>query len=109
MAVVSRAAVPASASVLPRYAGQPGYGSWDCFIAYKRLSSVSPQRQLGKNIKFGQHPPNAVPMKKAGSGEASSEEDLFLTSPMEIVTRQDIVLLEAENKVRLLQGGLDGL
>jgi hypothetical protein len=48
-------------------------------------------------------------MKKAGSGEASSEEDLFLTSPMEIVTRQDIVLLEAENKVRLLQGGLDGL
>ncbi|XP_048219776.1 capping protein-inhibiting regulator of actin dynamics isoform X2 [Perognathus longimembris pacificus] len=56
------------------------------------------QRQLGKNIKFGQRPSNAIPMKKAGSGEASSEEDLFLTSPMEIVTQQDIVLLDTENR-----------
>ncbi|XP_044621969.1 capping protein-inhibiting regulator of actin dynamics isoform X4 [Equus asinus] len=56
------------------------------------------QRQLGKNIKFGQPPPKAVPMKKADSGEASLEEDLFLTSPMEIVTQQDIVLSDTENK-----------
>ncbi|XP_063096563.1 capping protein-inhibiting regulator of actin dynamics isoform X2 [Cavia porcellus] len=56
------------------------------------------QRHLGKNIKFGQKPPNAIPMKKAGSGDASSEEDLFLTSPMEIVTQQDIVLSDTENK-----------
>ncbi|XP_012579674.1 PREDICTED: uncharacterized protein KIAA1211 homolog [Condylura cristata] len=56
------------------------------------------QRQLGKNIKFGQPPPSAIPMKKADSGEASFEEDLFPTSPMEIVTQQDIVLLDTENK-----------
>uniref|UniRef100_A0A8D2DLR8 Capping protein inhibiting regulator of actin dynamics n=1 Tax=Sciurus vulgaris TaxID=55149 RepID=A0A8D2DLR8_SCIVU len=56
------------------------------------------QRQLGKNIKFGQRPPNAIPMKKAGSGEASSEEDLFPASPMEIVAQQDIILSDAENK-----------
>ncbi|XP_078223317.1 capping protein-inhibiting regulator of actin dynamics isoform X3 [Callithrix jacchus] len=56
------------------------------------------QQQLGRNIKFGQRPPNAIPMKKANSGEASLEEDLFLTSPMEIVTQQDIILSDAENK-----------
>ncbi|XP_021566930.1 uncharacterized protein KIAA1211-like, partial [Carlito syrichta] len=56
------------------------------------------QQQLGKNIKFGQQPPNAIPMKKADSEEASLEEDLFLTSPMEIVTQQDIVLSDTENK-----------
>ncbi|XP_004419137.1 PREDICTED: uncharacterized protein KIAA1211 homolog [Ceratotherium simum simum] len=56
------------------------------------------QRQLGKNIKYGQPPPSAIPMKKADSGEASLEEDLFLTSPMEIVTQQDVVLSDAENK-----------
>ncbi|XP_051026382.1 capping protein-inhibiting regulator of actin dynamics [Acomys russatus] len=56
------------------------------------------QRQLGKNIKFGQRPPNAFPMKKAGSTDASSEEDFCLTSPMEIVTQQDIVLSDTENK-----------
>ncbi|XP_052591180.1 capping protein-inhibiting regulator of actin dynamics isoform X2 [Peromyscus californicus insignis] len=56
------------------------------------------QRQLGKNIKFGQRPSNGIPMKKAGSTDASSEEDFFLTSPMEIVTQQDIVLSDTENK-----------
>ncbi|XP_077613869.1 capping protein-inhibiting regulator of actin dynamics isoform X1 [Crocuta crocuta] len=55
-------------------------------------------RQLSKNIKFGQPPPNAIPMKKADSGEASLEEDLFLTSPMEIVTQEDIILSDTENK-----------
>ena len=75
----------------------------NCFAASKCLSFVSLQRQLGKNIKFGQPPPSATPMKKADSGEASLEEDLFLTSPMEIVTQQDIVLSDTENKVRLLQ------
>ncbi|XP_069314058.1 capping protein-inhibiting regulator of actin dynamics [Eulemur rufifrons] len=56
------------------------------------------QQQLGKNIKFGQRLPNAIPMKKAGSGEASLEEELLPTSPMEIVTQQDIVLSDTENK-----------
>lgn len=70
------------------------------------LLFVSPQRQLGKNIKFGQRPPNAIPMKKAGSADASSEEDFCLTSPMEIVTQQDIVLSDTENKVSLLRGKL---
>lgn len=46
-------------------------------------------------------------MKKAGSADASSDEDFFLTSPMEIVTQQDIVLSDPENKVSLLQGEFD--
>ena len=53
---------------------------------------------MGKNIKFGQRPSNAIPMKKAGSTDASSEEDFVLTSPMEIVTQQDIVPSDTENK-----------
>lgn len=53
---------------------------------------------MGKNIKFGQRPSNAIPMKKAGSADASSDEDFFLSSPMEIVTQQDIVLSDPENK-----------
>uniref|UniRef100_A0A452TQU3 Capping protein inhibiting regulator of actin dynamics n=1 Tax=Ursus maritimus TaxID=29073 RepID=A0A452TQU3_URSMA len=55
-------------------------------------------RQLSKNIKFGRPPPNAIPMKKADSGEASLEEDLLLTSPMEIVTHEDIIPSDTENK-----------
>lgn len=55
------------------------------------------QRQLGKNIKFGQPPPQAVSMKKADSGEATIDEDLF--SPMEIVTHQDVILSDPENQV----------
>lgn len=53
---------------------------------------------MSKNIKFGQPPPNAIPVKKANSGEASLEEDLFLTSPMEIVSQQDVILSDTENK-----------
>lgn len=68
------------------------------------LPFVSLQRQLGKNIKFGQQSSNAIPMKKAGSADASSEEDFVLTSPMEIVTQQDIVPSDTENKVSLLWG-----
>ncbi|XP_029419459.1 cancer-related regulator of actin dynamics isoform X3 [Nannospalax galili] len=71
--------------------------SWAKSKLFSRLSSMF-LRQLGKNIKFGQRPPNAIPMKKAGSAEVSSEEDLFLTSPMEVVTQQDIVLSDTENK-----------
>ncbi|XP_045140228.1 capping protein-inhibiting regulator of actin dynamics isoform X2 [Echinops telfairi] len=37
-------------------------------------------------------------MKKADSGDAGLEEDLFLTSPIEIVTHQDLVLSDTENK-----------
>lgn len=76
----------------------------NCVTASEHLSFVFLQRQLSKNIKFGQPPPNAIPMKKADSGEASLEEDLFLTSPMEIVTQEDIILSDTENKVRLLLG-----
>ncbi|XP_023566862.1 uncharacterized protein KIAA1211 homolog isoform X2 [Octodon degus] len=71
--------------------------SWAKSKLFSRLSSMF-LRQLGKNIKFGQRPLNAIPMKKAGSGDISSEEDLFLTSPMEIVTQQDIILSDTENK-----------
>uniref|UniRef100_A0A8C6BN25 Capping protein inhibiting regulator of actin dynamics n=1 Tax=Monodon monoceros TaxID=40151 RepID=A0A8C6BN25_MONMO len=71
--------------------------SWAKSKLFSRLSSMF-LRQLGKNIKFGQPPPNAIPMKKADSGEARLEEDPFLTSPMEIVTQQDIILSDTENK-----------
>ncbi|XP_045387616.1 capping protein-inhibiting regulator of actin dynamics isoform X2 [Lemur catta] len=67
------------------------------------------QQQLGKNIKFGQRPPNAIPMKKAGSGEASLEEELLPTSPMEIVTQQDIVLSDTENRSSDTPGSLSPL
>lgn len=76
----------------------------NCFTASERPPFVSLQRQLGKNIKFGQPPPNAIPMKKADSGEARFEEDPFLTSPVEVVTQQDLILSDTENKVKLLQG-----
>ncbi|XP_056658624.1 capping protein-inhibiting regulator of actin dynamics isoform X2 [Monodelphis domestica] len=65
-----------------------------------RLSSMF-LPQLGKNIKFGQSPPpTALPMKRTSSPspEASLEDDLFLSSPMEIVTHQDLVLSDSENK-----------
>ncbi|XP_076794799.1 capping protein-inhibiting regulator of actin dynamics isoform X3 [Arvicanthis niloticus] len=71
--------------------------SWAKSKLFSRLSSMF-LRQLGKNIKFGQRPSNTIPMKKAGSADASSEEDFVLTSPMEIVTQQDIVLSDTENK-----------
>ncbi|XP_053462029.1 capping protein-inhibiting regulator of actin dynamics isoform X2 [Nycticebus coucang] len=71
--------------------------SWAKSKLFSRLSSMFLQ-QLGKNIKFRQRLPSIIPMKKAGSAEANLEEDLFPTSPMEIVTQQDIVLSEAENK-----------
>uniref|UniRef100_A0A8C9J1Z2 Capping protein inhibiting regulator of actin dynamics n=1 Tax=Panthera tigris altaica TaxID=74533 RepID=A0A8C9J1Z2_PANTA len=71
--------------------------SWAKSKLFSRLSSMF-LRQLSKNIKFGQPPPNAIPMKKADSGEVSLEEDLFLTSPMEIVTQEDIILSDTENK-----------
>ena len=76
----------------------------DCFTASERLSFVSLQRQLGKNIRFGQPPPDAIPMKKADSGEARFEEDPFLTGPVEVVTQQDLILSDTENKVKLLRG-----
>ncbi|XP_053510925.1 capping protein-inhibiting regulator of actin dynamics isoform X2 [Artibeus jamaicensis] len=67
------------------------------------------QRQLGKNIKFGQPPPSAPPMKKADSGEASLEEDLLPASPMEVATQQDIVLSDSENKSSDTPGSLSPL
>lgn len=68
---------------------------------------------MGKNIKFGQHPPSAIPMKKADSGEPRFEEHPFLTCPVESVPEQALVLVDTESKVRLLQGrqwtGIRGL
>lgn len=90
------------ASMPTRYAGNLAVIIVNCLTASQHLSFVSFQRQLGKNIKFGQPPPNAIPMKKADRGQARLEEELFLTSPMETVT-QDVILSDIENKVRLLQ------
>uniref|UniRef100_A0A671E0Y8 Capping protein inhibiting regulator of actin dynamics n=2 Tax=Rhinolophus ferrumequinum TaxID=59479 RepID=A0A671E0Y8_RHIFE len=70
--------------------------SWAKSKLFSRLSSMF-LRQLSKNIKFGQPPPNAIPMKKADSGEAGLE-DLFLTSPMETAAQQDVLLSDTENK-----------
>ncbi|XP_078004338.1 capping protein-inhibiting regulator of actin dynamics [Phascolarctos cinereus] len=59
------------------------------------------QPQLVKNIKCGQSPPpTGLPMKRTDtpSPETSLEEDLFLSSPMEIVTHQDLMLSDSENK-----------
>lgn len=74
------------------------------FPASECLSLVFLQRQLSKNIKFGRPPPSAIPMKKADSGEAGLEEDLLLSSPMEIVTHEDVPFSDTESKVRLLRG-----
>lgn len=84
-----------------RHAGTLAAVPASCFTASARLACVSLQRQLGKNIKFGQPPPSATSMKRADSGEASLEGDPLLASPMEPVTQQDRILPDAENKVRL--------
>uniref|UniRef100_G1P8U7 Capping protein inhibiting regulator of actin dynamics n=1 Tax=Myotis lucifugus TaxID=59463 RepID=G1P8U7_MYOLU len=71
--------------------------SWAKSKLFSRLSSMF-LRQLGKNIKFGQPPPSATPMKRADSGEAGLEGDPLLASPTEPVTQQDLILPDAENK-----------
>lgn len=91
------------ASVPTSYAGGLAVVAVSCCTASGHLSFVSLQRQLSKNIKFGQPPPNAIPMKKADSGEGGLEEDLFLTSPMEAAAQQDVLRSDTEHKVRLLQ------
>ncbi|XP_051676213.2 capping protein-inhibiting regulator of actin dynamics isoform X2 [Oryctolagus cuniculus] len=55
-------------------------------------------QQLGKNIKFGQRPANALPVRKADGGEASLEEGPLLPRPMETQTPWDVVLSDTENK-----------
>lgn len=84
------------------YAGGLAVVAVSCFTASGHLSFVSLQRQLSKNIKFGQPPPTAIPMKKADSGEAGLE-DLLLTSPMDTAAQQDVLRSDTEHKVRLLQ------
>lgn len=59
---------------------------------------------MGKNIKFGQQPANALPVKKANSEEASSEEGPLGPKPMDTVAWQDTVPLDTDSKVSLLQG-----
>uniref|UniRef100_A0A5F9DFA3 Capping protein inhibiting regulator of actin dynamics n=1 Tax=Oryctolagus cuniculus TaxID=9986 RepID=A0A5F9DFA3_RABIT len=71
--------------------------SWAKSRLFSRLSSMLLQ-QLGKNIKFGQRPANALPVRKADGGEASLEEGPLLPRPMETQTPWDVVLSDTENK-----------
>ncbi|KAM7111936.1 capping protein-inhibiting regulator of actin dynamics [Ciconia maguari] len=56
------------------------------------------QQQLAKNIKFGQPPQMTVSVRTMGETNASVEEDVLLSSPMEIETQQDTVISDSGNK-----------
>ncbi|XP_050194799.1 capping protein-inhibiting regulator of actin dynamics isoform X19 [Myiozetetes cayanensis] len=56
------------------------------------------QQQLAKNIKFGQPPQMTVSAKTMGEANTSIEEDVLLSSPMEIETQQDPVISDSGNK-----------
>ncbi|XP_072719385.1 capping protein-inhibiting regulator of actin dynamics [Ciconia boyciana] len=56
------------------------------------------QQQLAKNIKFGQPPQMTVSVRTMGETNASIEEDVLLSSPMEIETQQDTVISDSGNK-----------
>ncbi|KAM6261756.1 capping protein-inhibiting regulator of actin dynamics [Porphyrio hochstetteri] len=56
------------------------------------------QQQLAKNIKFGQPPQMTVSVRTMGEANTSMEEDVLLSSPMEIETRQDAVIPGSGNK-----------
>ncbi|XP_038254636.1 capping protein-inhibiting regulator of actin dynamics isoform X4 [Dermochelys coriacea] len=57
------------------------------------------QQQLSKSIKFRQLPQMTISEKTMEEANASLEEDLLLSSPMEIETQQDTVLLDSNNKL----------
>ncbi|KAM6429294.1 capping protein-inhibiting regulator of actin dynamics [Rhynochetos jubatus] len=56
------------------------------------------QQQLAKNIKFGQPPQMTVSVRTMGEANASIEEDVLLSSPMEIETQQDTAISDSGNK-----------
>uniref|UniRef100_A0A8C4VJK6 Capping protein inhibiting regulator of actin dynamics n=1 Tax=Gopherus evgoodei TaxID=1825980 RepID=A0A8C4VJK6_9SAUR len=64
------------------------------------------QQQLSKTIKFGQPPQMTISERTMEEANASLEEDLLLSSPMEIETQQDTVLSDSDNK---LNDNLDSL
>ncbi|XP_048704165.2 capping protein-inhibiting regulator of actin dynamics isoform X1 [Caretta caretta] len=57
------------------------------------------QQQLSKTIKFGQLPQMTISERTMEEANASLEEDLLLSSPMEIETQQDTVLSDSDNKL----------
>ncbi|XP_065261543.1 capping protein-inhibiting regulator of actin dynamics [Emys orbicularis] len=57
------------------------------------------QQQLSKTIKFGQPPQMTISERTMEEANASLEEDLLLSSPMEIETQQDTVLSDSDNKL----------
>uniref|UniRef100_A0A8C8RMI2 Capping protein inhibiting regulator of actin dynamics n=1 Tax=Pelusios castaneus TaxID=367368 RepID=A0A8C8RMI2_9SAUR len=58
------------------------------------------QQQLSKTIKFGQPSQMTISERTVEEANASLEEDVLLSSPMETDTQQDIVLSESDNKLR---------
>lgn len=60
------------------------------------------QQQLAKNIKFGQPPQMTISVRTMGEANTSIEEDVLLSSPMEIETQQDTVISDSGNKVSTL-------
>ncbi|XP_009873027.1 PREDICTED: uncharacterized protein KIAA1211 homolog [Apaloderma vittatum] len=56
------------------------------------------QQQLAKNIKFGQPPQMTISVRTMGEANTSMEEDVLLSSPMEIETQQDTVISRSGNK-----------
>ncbi|XP_059673989.1 capping protein-inhibiting regulator of actin dynamics [Gavia stellata] len=56
------------------------------------------QQQLAKNIKFGQPPQMTISVRTMGEANASIEEDVLLSSPMETETQQDTVISDSGNK-----------
>ncbi|XP_039234505.1 capping protein inhibiting regulator of actin dynamics isoform X2 [Pipra filicauda] len=56
------------------------------------------QQQLAKNIKFGQPPQMTVSARTMGEANTSIEEDVLLSSPMEIETQQVTVISGSGNK-----------
>ncbi|XP_065452902.1 capping protein-inhibiting regulator of actin dynamics isoform X4 [Chrysemys picta bellii] len=57
------------------------------------------QQQLSKTIKFGQPPQMTISERTMEEANASLEEDLLLSSPMEIETQQDTVPSDSDNKL----------
>ncbi|XP_039919992.1 capping protein-inhibiting regulator of actin dynamics isoform X2 [Hirundo rustica] len=56
------------------------------------------QQQLAKNIKFGQPPQMTVSARTMGEANSSTEDDVLLSSPMEIETQQDTAISDCGNK-----------
>ncbi|XP_009956309.1 PREDICTED: uncharacterized protein KIAA1211 homolog [Leptosomus discolor] len=53
------------------------------------------QQQLAKNIKFGQPPQMTISVRTMGEANTSIEEDVLLSSPMEIETQQDTAISDS--------------